>query len=322
MKNIVIVGIGSLGKHHLDSILELQEEKRVFAIESDSERVLELRSIYNISKEVIILAEVSEIKDYDVVEIDLSIIATTSGVRRTVFEELVNCCSVKNVIFEKVLFTKIEDYYLVKNIIEKNKINAYVNCARREIDFYQNLKEMTKGKRLYVFDCIGGAWGLGCNAVHMLDLIQYLTGSEIDSLDISKLKNELVESKRKGYKEFFGTITGECGQGAIYNITCIKNSSLPTKITLTYSDLRVEICESENNMCIYREENNWKREKQSLLIPYQSKMTSKVADRIFKTGSCNLVSYEEAYKEHLKFVIPLMNFFKRNGEESGACPIT
>ena len=315
MESIAIIGVGALGKRHLQSMVELQDQYQIYAVEINEKIINVLNSEF---PKVNFVTTVDELPK----ELVAVVIATNSNIRRLLFEQLINHSIVKNIIFEKVLFQKEEDYYFVQNKLNELNIRAWVNCARREWNSYKSLKNELNGfKELYI-SAIGGEWGIGCNAIHILDIIEYLSGSEIENLDISGLKNEVVESKRNGFYEFFGTIRGVSGKCKNFNITCIDESVLPFRIEITTEKSRYMIDEANNYLLVSDEESDWQWEQREFNQVYQSQMTGRIIKSIIDDGVCNLSDYDSSMKLHLKYILPLIEFFKSNGMGENLCPIT
>ncbi len=315
MKNIAIIGVGALGKRHLQSMVELQDQCNIYAVEIN-QKVISVLS--NEFPNVKFITTVGDLPN----ELEVVVIATNSNIRRILFEQLVNQSIVRNIIFEKVLFQKEEDYYFVQEKLNELNIRAWVNCARREWYSYKLLKkELDDCNELYI-SAIGGQWGIGCNAIHILDLIEFLSGSEIETLDLNGLENKVIESKRKGFYEFFGIIRGTSGKCRNYNLVCIDNSILPFRIEITTEKSRYIIDEANNYLLISDNDSNWNWDKRDFKQVYQSQMTGRIVKSIIDDGNCNLADYESSMKLHLKYVLPLIDFFKVNGMGGDLCPIT
>ena len=315
MENIAIIGVGALGKRHLQSMVELQDQYQIYAVEINEEIIKQLTTEF---PNVNFIKTIEELPN----ELEAVVIATNSNIRRLLFEQLINHSTVKNIIFEKVLFQKEEDYHFVQNKLNELNIHAWVNCARREWDSYKSFKtELNEFNELYI-SAIGGQWGIACNAIHILDLIEYLSGSEIENLDISKLENKVIESKRKGFYEFFGTISGVSGKCKNFNIACIDESPLPFRIEITTEKSRYMIDEGNNYLLVSNEDSNWQWKRKEFKQVYQSQMTGRIIKSIIDNGTCNLSDYESSMKLHLKYILPLIEFFKANGMEENLCPIT
>lgn len=316
MYNIAVIGVGAIGKRHLESLLNLDDSYRIYIVDRDQEMVCRAREL---NRERITGGTTAEILPS---HIHVAIIATSSAVRREVFEQLLAHSSVDNILFEKVLFQRETDYAAVKRQLEEQKIRAWVNCSRREYDSYRSLKKMLEHTEFFTFSIEGGCWGLGCNGIHMLDLISYLSDCKSVKINNLNLLPLTEESKRKGYQEFYGSIVGECGKCRGYVISCHRNSGMPMVIDISGNDFRCSILEQRQTMYIMRKENNWAIEETQFVVPFQSQLTQKVIERIISTGDCSLTKYEESMELHLAFIKPLMSFFESRGFEPGVCPIT
>ena len=90
------------------------------------------RSIKNINKDRII---------------DIAIIATSSNVRSKLRLICLMILS-QTIVFEKILFDKKNDYVIIKNLLKKNKVKAYVNCPMRMMSFYRDMKTFFHGNNL------------------------------------------------------------------------------------------------------------------------------------------------------------------------------
>ena len=333
-KNIAVIGVGNIGFRRLQSLVTLPSDQysqySIFALEPVEERRTFLSKEFQNVPNLTILKDIAELPPV----IDLAVIATSSNVRKAVFQELIEHSTVKNIIFEKVLFQKVSDYYYVKDRLRSLNIKAWVNTARREAVPYQELRDALRSCREFIFTTIGGQWGMGCNSVHVLDLIEFLSGSPVDegSLSISNLESGIVPSKRSGFYEFFGTITGRAGKCKHFSITCMNNSTLPSLKEITTEDTRYVIDEGNGKIRIEKQGEGVVTK--DFKLPYISQITSKIATEIFETGTCYLPDYEASMETHLKFIKPLFGFFKENGFSSAAennttesmeneiCPIT
>ena len=314
MNNIAIIGVGNLGHRHLQSLYELKETQVIYAVEVNEKTIKALKEEM---REVVYVADIAQLPE----EIEVAIIATNSNVRRGVFEQLFEHSRVKYIIFEKVLFQKEEDYYFVQKKLKEFGIRAWVNCARREWNAYQDFKNELASCREMHFAAIGGDWGLGCNGIHILDLIEFLAGSKVEELNIDKLENGISESKRKGFYEFFGTIVGKAGKCKNFNITCIKDSNLPICLNISTESARYTI-EEGNVIHIISEGTEWKLREKEFKQVYQSQMTGRIVKSIMENGTCNLTEYDESMDLHLKYIKTLIEFFNKNGMEGDICPIT
>lgn len=317
MISIAVIGTGMLGKRHLQSLVgEFSDNCEIFAVDVNEDALKNIEEEYGgrvkCYKEICLLPQV----------LDAVIVATNSNVRRQIVEKLLSHANVRNMILEKVLFQKEEDYYDIDELIKTKGVKTWVNCARRSWESYKRIKNMFDADQEMYIDITGGEWSIGCNGIHMLDLVQFFTKCDDCYIDVSQLEHGLAESKRKGFYEFYGTVQGTCGKCRNFHIRCLKNTMIPISIEVVTENRRVIIDESHKIIRSCSSENNWVWEEMDFLVEYQSQLTGKVIKEILTTGSCSLSTYSESMKLHLAFIRPLIGFFNNEGMEGKLCPIT
>ncbi len=307
-KNIALIGVGGIGSRHLQALTKLKDDVNIWVVDPSSESIDKAKKLLNTENSnqnkanVTYCHSVNEIPS----NIDVAIIATTSGIRRAVTEELIAKCNVKNIIFEKVLFTKVEDYYAVQKILEQYGISAWVNCGRRLFDFYVYLKSVLIDANSIDMYVSGKNFGLGCNAIHYLDLLAYL-GRYIGDIDVdtTDLDKEIVPSKRKGYVEFTGKL---CGKIGTYSFTLVSSlNDCPNQIILKSNVCDIFIEEKSDVIAAKIIWPDSTRSEENIKYPMQfvSGLTNYAVHDILVTGDCNLTSYEDSMKLH----IPMINAF-------------
>jgi hypothetical protein len=324
MKVNCIIGAGQLGSRHLQGLLKYPLTQSIFILDP-SEQSLELAK--KRSTEVSHFHTLTFTSDWSILpkNLDLVIIATSSNVREQVIDKLLREFKVEFLILEKILFQDLEAYDKVGSLLGIRKVPTWVNHPRRMFKDYQILnKNLSADSSNRVFTALGGNWGLGCNALHLIDLFVYLDGSNVASLNFDWLDDTLLESKRSGYVEFTGTI-----RGILYSNNKFFISSLPGQI----SALTVTV-ESTYNRWIIQEggtpqvlhfsaDNNFKYSSTSFESEFQSSLTTTLAKNLFENGHCNLPTYAEACHSHKPFVEGLLQKFNQlTGQNSKACPIT
>lgn len=316
MYNIVVIGVGALGKRHLQSIMNSKYDMKIYCIDP-YEHALDgfLEENKGENKDMFFSTNIDIVPK----EVDFALFSMSSNGRREMFERLIERASVKYVVFEKVLFQKVEDYYVVEKKLQEHNIKAWVNCARRIQDCWIDLKKEIDTTEIFEYHMSGGRWGMACNVIHMLDVIAYLAGcDDIILLDLN-LKNEIIESKRKGYKEFFGAVIGKCGKCKNFSISCY-DTDLYGIIDIITPVYRYRINEAIGE-CLKITVDGQVIEKK-FTMKLQSQLTETYIESLFETGRLALTSFEESMKIHLSLIEPLTDFFVRNGMEERLCPIT
>ena len=316
IKNIAVIGVGALGKRHLQSLHDLGKEYNLFAVEVDQSTLQKLEKEFG--EEVTFYNTISSLP----LELEACVIATGSNTRRTVFEELIKISKVKNILFEKVLFQKKDDYYWVEKVLQEKGINAYVNCVRREWDSYKWLKEEMRDMRSFTYTVTGGEWGLCCNGIHMIDLMLYLADEAEYEIDNSSIGPEITPSKRKGFYELYGTLAGKSGKCKFFQISCMRETETPSLVLIESDVCNAMIDEAKQFAYISKPEDGWKWHKREFLVPYQSQLTAKTI-RGMIDKNCNLPTYEMSMRSHLIYINALQECFIRNGwGGKSICPIT
>lgn len=323
MFNIAIIGAGQLGSRHLQALANSTNQLHIQVIDpnDDSLKIAETRFnevISNFEGTIEYSTDISTLNK----TIDIVIIATNSKIRKMVFETLIATHTLKNVIFEKVLFTKPSDYEAVEKLIDKHDIKAWVNCPRRMMDFYKHLRGELTGAIHFSFT--GNSWGLGCNGIHFIDLFAYLTKTSAITLTNNLIDATTIESKRKGYIEFTGTITGNAGKHSL-RITSFNDITSPSLMTIHTETARYSIEEGATaKVWMSKAANNWMWEEQTFTMPFQSQLTNKVVDELLENGTCGLTPYSESAALHIPFLKNLISVLQQtnNNNSIDECLIT
>ena len=315
MRNIVLVGVGGIGFRHFQALLNCSHPINLYVIDLSNDALQRCRDEFA-SKHKIMNVFFSDNYDFLPEIIDVLVIATASKPRCSVFENIVSKSDVKNVIFEKILFPKLDEYEIVDKILSDKHINAYVNCPGRLFPGYKELKskiDITKGCDVFI---AGSNWGLSCNAIHFIDQVGFLFDT-YDCLKISPvlLDGDIIESRRNGYIEFTGRIICSVGNNINIIMDSYGNGDIPLRITLINGSRVYNISEAEG--WIVTSEGDYSS-KEQFEIMYQSQLTDKVVDRLLKERKCDLTRYADTKQWHIEL---LSAFMKKTGI-TDLCPIT
>ena len=136
-------------------------------------------------------------------KIDLLILSTYSTDRLKIFKKLTSLCEIRNALFEKIVFTDKASFDEAIAIKKKYNIKIWVNCLRREVPIYNEIKNKI-GNRNIALSYTGCNWGMGSNVIHFIDLFFYLKKTKNIKI-ISKIK-KIISSKRKNFNEILGHI--------------------------------------------------------------------------------------------------------------------
>ncbi len=325
MYNILLIGAGQLGSRHLQGLMKCPLPARIEVIEPSEknrntaiERVRQTKFPDN-------KAELKFCKSLDEVscrKADLVIIATNSDVRAEIVTELTGMVKVRYLILEKVVYQSMEVFNQQVLLLEKRNIKTWVNYPRRIYPFYIDLKRELSGSEKISLTVSGSNWGLGCNSLHFIDLLGFLTDCTEYKTDYVLLDPEILQSKRQGFVEFTGSM-GFSSPGGSLHLVSYNHSEIPVLVEVTTAKGRWMITEGRNNVVLYRQEDGYKPEIRQKVFPFQSDITGAVAEEIITTGDCGLTSLKESFAQH-SLLLPVFNnhLFAIRGVKTDNCPIT
>ena len=331
MKVSVIIGAGQLGSRHLQGLLKSKIKQTIIVYD------LSKSSLFNANERA------NEVKHshkliftdqwYEIPKLlDLVIISTSSNVRYKILKNLLSKNLVKNVVLEKVLYQSEREYDLTEMLCKKyTTTNFWVNHPRRMSVFYKTLKsKLIKSNSVVKKISISGIdWGLACNSLHFVDLITYLTGDNIKSIYTDFLEKKTIKSKREGFIEFNGTLIGNFSNGAFISLTSYtsafetKNKEKLNHIYIETDKENILITEGLISNVIYKNISSNSTSNSEFNLKLQSELTTELANKLFKTGFCNLPRLDVAIINHKIFIRSLLKFYNKiNNSNKINLPIT
>ncbi|MGW8169125.1 MAG: Gfo/Idh/MocA family oxidoreductase [Sulfurovaceae bacterium] len=324
INKIVIIGAGQLGSRHLQGLAKSNIEISIEVVEPfENSRETAKNRYEEIEKNpkvhgIDFVESIDQLSDI----LDVVIIATNADVRSIIVKELLSKKKVKNLVLEKVLFQTVPEYHEVEKLLEKTSTKCWVNHPRRMFPFYKTLKNEIKDTEQISYMVQGGAWGLGCNGLHFIDHLAFLSDDLQLKIDNDFLHPHIYEAKRTGYVEFNGLLKGRIGNHifALYS----DKEHVPLSITIATDKLTAFIDEANGYARIARKVNDWKwDESRQKIIYFQSELTQILIEDIVTKGSCDLPTYAEAMKLHIPFVQALLSHMESTDDRVYTlCPIT
>ena len=322
MHKVAIIGSGQLGSRHLQGIKTANIELSIEVVDSNIESLKVAENRYyeiaanQYTKAIRFISSIDDLSN----DLDIVIIATSSAPRYIITKELIEKKHVRNIIFEKVLFQNEDHFYEIYNMLNTFGINAWVNCPRRMYDFYNTIKNELNNVDKLIFTVSGGEWGLGCNSIHFIDIFSYLSNQTSYTLLTNGLNKKVYPSKRSGYVEFCGILSGISERGDIINLISQENSSITPLISIVSQNKKFVIDETNGTMTFFKD-NNWETSK--INVPYQSQLTGKLIEDILLNKNSGITKYEESMNLHMPFITSLLYYYNSlTGENSKNCPIT
>ncbi len=323
MAKVCLIGAGKLGARHLQAMKGFKEPHDIFVVEPMEASREEAKKIYEDTQgqdnRVLFASGIEDVANQTTM-LDVAVVATSSAPRRAVIEELLARLDVKYMILEKVLFQKIKDIDEVGILLKNNGVKAWVNCPRRYFGIYDEIKRDLQEAEEFQVSVSGSKWGLGCNGIHFLDLIAFLADIPNGHVDISGLDSDIIESKRKGFYEITGRLSGNFGRCTDFSITSYKSGDIPNSVIITSDVSKYIVMEWASKVIeITKEKGTCEK---SITIPFQSQLTNAQIEDILYSGECKITSYDESAMIHKALMEPLSSFFKEKGFGDDICPIT
>lgn len=325
MKNLLIIGAGQLGSRHLQGALKVEENFKFYILDP-SEKSLEVaekraNEIYH-NHSIAFTTQWKDLPEH----FDVVIVATSANVRAKVVTQLLDNYKVSFLILEKVLFQDIESYETIYSLIQKTNTTTFVNHPRRTFDFYKQIKRdfNTSKDKTLLMQVVGGNWGLGCNALHFIDMFSFLTNSNLSQVNTDLLDDKILKSKREGFIEFSGTLTGVMESGDSFTVSAFDEPSSDITVSLTSNSNRWFINEGkEKELHHLSVAKGFKSGLSKISMSFQSDLTSDIVNDLVKRGNCELTPFKDASKTHVVFIKALLNKYKEiTNKEIINCPIT
>jgi len=326
MIHCAIIGAGQIGSRHLQALCHLKESARIDLVDPSDESLQTARDRHEEAiptgkqdNELYCHHSLDGLPD----TLDIVIIGTSSVVREKIIRDVIQKCSVKNLILEKVLFQKKNQYMAIDTFLKESSIPTWVNCWMRTADLFKQIKSTLNPNDLVQMKVTGPRWGMGTNSIHFMDLLSFFADSNDFKLTSVRLDNKVLDSKREGFKEFTGRLEGESSRGDSLNLVCKDEEDGPVTIEVLNGPEKFTLVTNFVNLFDFKSSNELASRMGKVSLPYQSEMTHIWVDDILTKGSCDLPTYSSAMNLHLELISAFTEHLKKiTGKEIDACPIT
>lgn len=219
MKSVILIGCGNIGFRHLQALVQLDTPIHLTIVEPNEQGWDRIRALLKDAGDTHQFDLQARLPD-NATEFALAVVATSAMHRRGVIEDLLNHHKVDTMILEKVLFQRLEDFDAVGARLDQAGVSVFVNCGRRYFEGYRALRAELSPKGPIDLLVTGNVYGLGSNAVHFLDLAEFLNGAPLTKVDTTGLLEGAITAKRAGCIELFGTLTAQLANGARVTVDC------------------------------------------------------------------------------------------------------
>lgn len=250
---------------------------------------------------------------------DLVIVATSSKPRFNIVKQLLDK-GVKTFLLEKIVFQSKAQFTEILDLMKLHQANAWCNFVNRYFKAYQLIKnEILNGTSGVEMSVYGGAFGLGCNAIHYIDVFQFLSSNNEITLLSDDLKLLDKENRRGAeYKEFTGTLKFKNSNGNVLTIIADEEFKGGSVINIKTSSNHYLLSE-ETQQCFNLTSNNNTYEFK--IIP-TSRLSNVIAEDILN-NACVLTRLSETKLPHFLLFDAFNSFLKLDTSNlETLCPIT
>jgi hypothetical protein len=310
---ILIVGFGNMGCRHAQSLIQSNLQNQYFVLEPNND-------IYRANLQKIGVLE-NQLTCFDNINnlpnnLDFAIIATSAFPRYQIMKELIEK-GIKKFLLEKIVFQSEFQFNDIIRLMKKNGCVAYCNFVNRYFPNYIEIKNNLDKSNPIKMIVTGGDFGLGCNALHYMDLFEYLTGKKVKIEQKHLIEN--TKGNRRGfiYKELLGQIVFSTVNGDLLLISAEEKRIGGNEIIITQDD-RFDILNEETGRHI-----QYSREDGLLSKAFNILYTSYLTNIIFNdiiNGTTLLPNVEDTKYCHNELFKAANSTFGL--AESELCPLT
>lgn len=312
MNNILIIGLGNIGRHHFRGVLNSNVEANIYLFDLNKNVLTEIINIFtNIKKTK---SKYFFVENFESLpkNFKFAIISTNSKERYQILEYLISQLAIEHIILEKFVFSSPIEFQSALNLINGYKTKVYINCPLRLWKSFKTIKQnVINSSRLDII-VSGVGWGLLSNGIHYIDLFSFLTDSTEFYIKDDFIINKIAKSKREGYSELFGTIGvySKNGNKSLI-LTCFEGERSHLFININSDNYYYDIFFGADFKIKKKEKTTLYDEMISDEIEFQSSLTASITEQIFRDNTCNLPLFSKTYMFHLCYISVIISYLKK-----------
>ena len=314
VKSLVLIGAGAIGSRHLQALAGLNREWRITVVDRSQDSLAVAKYRYReVSKDGAPEPDYYDSLDNLPEQIDICIVATPADGRLDLVRDVLTRSKCRYLILEKVAFQSVDDFAEAEILFARHGVKVWVNCPRRQWSVFKELKLGLQGSERIECHFSRSHFALACNAVHLIDAFQFMTGFADVEIDASGLSAAVMDEKRAGYLEFTGILKATNRRGDVFTMSGYACSDTVPPIMTVMSDKYRWIFKQLSGVVTKASPSTrWEWEEASVIIPPQSQMTDLVVRDLIADGRCELATFGESAKAH----VPMLNAFLDRIESS------
>lgn len=300
---VTLIGAGQLGSRYLQGMASVTVPLEIWVVDP-SRKALDIASnrwnqvhgsqgIHRVN----FSQKLSDVPQ----NVDVAVVATSANVRLEVIDQLLKDRVVRYFVLEK-LIAQSSNQVESTNASLKYCEGAWVNHARRMMSWHKAIGSELGRNPILDVQVTGHDWGLATNAMHFMDLVQWWSGTTVESLDTSGLDRVWFESKRPGFYEINGEIICTYKNGSRITLRSCGDDSKQCN----HRKLKYVLKSKAQTWIIEEDAGKATRDNPPLLIPgsleLQSVITKDLITSILEMGTCELPTLSSCLESHGAFL--------------------
>ena len=318
---VTLVGCGAIGSRHLQGLLARSAPSIIQVVEPASAAVARGKA----RADEVATVHRHAVRWFDALANseppDLAIVATNAPERPAVLRRLL-ASGCRRFVIEKMVCQSDATYSALVAEFKDVSARGWVHCPRRYYPCYRALSTLTRDMAAVRLRVRTGNMGLGSVAIHFVDLLSYLAGQPLSTLDGTRLDPGVLSNKRgEDLLEFSGTLTGQCGVKQQLEMSFCRQHEHNLVIEVETDAFTCTIDET-------KEEIEWSGSVSDGRVGdfrhcLARDLIPQVADEIFAGGDCELPTLEDSQPIHRElFRVFNDHIFAATGSRPADCPIT
>lgn len=319
---VAVIGAGQLGSRHLQGLAACETPLTIYLVDPSAASLEVARERFKLvpTNKLHTLLTVEAVKNLPV-DLDCAIVACTADCRFQIYQDLLGLMDFGSILLEKVLFQDLDQYPQAAALDARSKTRTSVNLAQRYWPFFRTVRDEVRDKSQLSITITGSNWGLGCNAVHNVDIAEFIW--ETSGKTTARLDRDLQESKRPRCFEFTGKIETVMPSGGRLTQISYAEGEAPFVITVHAPEFTWiwDVTNSKSHRA--DGESGWKFLESDLVAPFQSNLTTQFINDILLGREIDLPSLAVASDSHIATLSQILVNCDEHGHDFGRiCPIT
>lgn len=292
-KHVLLSGCGNIGFRHLQALSAMTIPAVITVVEPNLAHHPRIRAQFEEAADGPHRFELLTELPGEPARFDLVVVATVAAVRRAVVEEILARHEAAVMLLEKVLFQTVADLDAIGALLAARDVATFVNCGRRTFPGYQRLRE-TLGGGVVDIEVTGDNFGLASNAVHFLDLAEFLNGATIAGVDAGQLEPGSRPGQRPGNVDLFGCLRATLSNGAKLAVTSADEQPIRISVVVRAADAVHTIDEIGRTIV----DGSGTRAFASQNVSE----TTDIYEDALRTGTCVLTPYADSAGQHRHYL--------------------